>query len=146
TKEYLPMARGFDEFFGTVANTTYYNPRQFVDSRKSPDVTPLTDPNFYTTDAYKERAIDWSSKQKGPSFLYLPFNDLHAPIDPAATKNCVDRFPNMKDEKRTIFAAGMSAQDDAVGAVMQKVRDMGQEENTLFVFFSDNGGPTAQTT
>ena len=39
-KEYLPMARGFDEFYGTVANNTYYNPPQFIDSRKSPDVDP----------------------------------------------------------------------------------------------------------
>src|SRR6476646_2988553 len=30
TKEYLPMARGFDEFYGTVANTTYYNRPQFI--------------------------------------------------------------------------------------------------------------------
>jgi arylsulfatase A-like enzyme len=40
----------------------------------------------------------------------------------------------------------MTALDDAVGAVLQKVRDMGQEENTLVIFFSDNGGPTWQTT
>ena len=36
--------------------------------------------------------------------------------------------------------------DDAVGRVLAKVREMGQEENTLIVFFSDNGGPTAPTT
>ena len=33
-----PMKRGFDEFFGTLANTPYYHPAQFVDSRVSPDV------------------------------------------------------------------------------------------------------------
>jgi arylsulfatase A-like enzyme len=40
----------------------------------------------------------------------------------------------------------MSAMDDAVGAVLDQVKTMGQEENTLIVFFSDNGGPTAATT
>jgi arylsulfatase A-like enzyme len=40
----------------------------------------------------------------------------------------------------------MSALDDAVGQVLTKVRELEQEENTLVVFFSDNGGPTRQTT
>src|SRR5688572_9398708 len=31
--EYRPTARGFDEFFGTLANTPFYHPTQFVDSR-----------------------------------------------------------------------------------------------------------------
>jgi arylsulfatase A-like enzyme len=58
----------------------------------------------------------------------------------------MDRFPNIKDKKRKDFAGAMAALDDAVGAVLQKVRDMGQEENTLIIFYSDNGGPTWQTT
>lgn len=36
--------------------------------------------------------------------------------------------------------------DDAIGTVLEKVRTLRQEENTLIFFFSDNGGPTAQTT
>lgn len=40
----------------------------------------------------------------------------------------------------------MSALDDAVGRVMAKVRELKQEENTLVFFYSDNGGPTPQTT
>jgi arylsulfatase A-like enzyme len=39
----------------------------------------------------------------------------------------------------------MSAMDDAVGAVMAKIRALGQEENTLVFFIADNGGPTAST-
>src|SRR5262249_60811580 len=34
----------------------------------------------------------------------------------------------------------------AVGKVLAKVKEMGQEENTLIFFFSDNGGPTMPTT
>jgi arylsulfatase A-like enzyme len=40
----------------------------------------------------------------------------------------------------------LSALDDAVGRVMTKVRELGEEENTLVFFYSDNGGPTPQTT
>lgn len=143
--KYLPMSRGFDEFYGTVANTPFLNPPNFVDSRKSPDVVPIKDDNFYTTDAYGDRAADWIGKQKDkPFFLYLPFNAQHAPLQ--APKKYLDRFPNIKDEKRQLFAAMMSAMDDAVGKVLAKVKEIGADENTLIFFFSDNGGPTMQTT
>ncbi len=143
--KFIATARGFDEFYGTVANTPFFNPPHFIDTRVSPDVKPVKDENFYTTDAYGERAVDWIGKQKGrPFFLYLPFNAQHAPLQ--ATKKYLDRFPGIQDEKRRTFAAMMSAMDDAVGKVLAKVRELGQEENTLIFFFSDNGGPTTQTT
>jgi arylsulfatase A-like enzyme len=144
-EQFIATARGFDEFYGTVANTPFFNPPNFIDTRKSPEVNPIKDDNFYTTDAYAQRAIDWIGKQnEQPFFLYLPFNAQHAPLQ--ATKKYLARFPNIEDEKRRTFAAMMSAMDDAVGRVLDKVRQMGQEENTLVVFFSDNGGPTRQTT
>ena len=106
--EYRPMRRGYDEFFGTLANTPYYHPTHFVDSRVSPDVQPVTDNDFYTTDAYAERAVDWLEKHKdGPWFLYLPFNAQHAPLQ--APQKYLDRFPNIPDGKRRTFAAMMSA-------------------------------------
>jgi arylsulfatase A-like enzyme len=143
--DYLPMKRGFDEFFGTAANTPFFNPPNFIDSRKSSVIQPVKDDTFYTTDAYAERAVDWIEKQKGgPFFLYVPFNAQHAPLQ--ATKKYLDRFPNIADENRRTFAAMMSAMDDAVGRVLTKIRTIGAEENTLVFFLSDNGGPTAQTT
>src|SRR5262245_54473750 len=143
--DFLPMKRGFDEFYGTVANTPFFNPPNFIDSRVSDRITPVKDDNFYTTDAYAARAVDWIGKNKDRSFfLYLPFNAQHAPLQ--ATKKYLDRFPKIADERRRTFAAMMSAMDDAVGLVLAKVREIGAEENTLVFFLSDNGGPTAQTT
>ena len=143
--EYFPMQRGFDEFFGTVANTSFLNPPNFIDSRKSGQVNPIKDDSFYTTDAYRERAVDWIEKHKDqPCLLYLPFNAQHAPLQ--ATEKYLARHAGIADEKRRIFAAMMSAMDDAIGAVLQKIRDLGQEENTLIFFLADNGGPTQQTT
>jgi arylsulfatase A-like enzyme len=141
---FTAVERGFDEFYGTVANTPFLNPPNFIDSRIANKVSPVKDELFYTTDAYAARAVDWLSKQKDkPFFLYLPFNAQHAPLQ--APEKYLRRFPELKD-KRKIFAAMMSAMDDAVGSVLEQVRKMGQEENTLIFFFSDNGGPTVQTT
>ncbi|MCI0700245.1 MAG: sulfatase-like hydrolase/transferase [Planctomycetia bacterium] len=143
--QFIATARGFDEFYGTVANTPFFNPPNFIDTRKSPDITPVKDDNFYTTDAYGERAADWIGKQKDkPFFLYLPFNAQHAPLQ--ATKKYLDRVKDIPEGNRKTFAAMMIAMDDAVGKVLAKVKEMGQEENTIIVFLSDNGGPTMQTT
>lgn len=145
TAPYRPTRRGFDEFYGTLNNTPFYHPTNFVDSRISDDVRAVTDPAFYTTDAFADRSVDWLEKNKGkPWFLYLPFNAQHAPLQ--APKKYLDRFPNITDEKRKLFAAMMSSMDDAIGRVMAKIRALGQEENTLVFFIGDNGGPTASTT
>ena len=143
--ENRPTKRGFDEFYGTLNNTPFFHPTNFVDSRLSNDVREVKDDAFYTTDAYAERAVDWLEKNKAkPCFLYLPFNAVHAPLE--ATKKHLDRFPGITDEKRKTFAAMMSAMDDAVGRVLGKIRELGQEENTLIFFISDNGGPTQSIT
>jgi len=143
--EFRPWQRGFDEFYGTLANTPFYHPTNFVDSRVSKEVQPVTDNDFYTTDEYAKRAVKFIDEHKNqPWFLYLPFNAQHAPLQ--APQKYLDRFPNIQDEKRRIFAAMMSAMDDAVGEVMTKVRTLGQEENTIVFFLADNGGPTPQTT
>jgi arylsulfatase A-like enzyme len=143
--ENRPTKRGFDEFYGTLANTPFFHPTNFVDSRVSNEVQQVADDSFYTTDAYAERSLDWIEKNRTkPKFLYLPFNAQHAPLE--APKKYLDRFPNITDEKRKLFAAMMSGMDDAIGRVIGKIREIGQEDNTLYFFIGDNGGPTQSTT
>ena len=78
-----------------MANSPFFKPSQFIDSRKSDEVDPVTDENFYTTDAYEERAVDWIGKQAGkPYFLYLAFNAQHSPLQ--APQKYLDRFPNLR--------------------------------------------------
>ncbi len=143
--EYRPTERGFDEFYGTVANTPFFNPPNFVDSRVGLEVQPVKDEDFYLTDALGARAVEWLREHEDePWFLYLPFNAQHAPLQ--AKQKYIDRFAHVQDEKRRLFSAMMSAMDDAIGGVLQQVRDSGQDENTIVFFLSDNGGPTQSTT
>jgi arylsulfatase A-like enzyme len=53
----------------------------------------------------------------------------------------VARFVGIADEQGRIYAAEMSAMDDAVGRVLGTVRELGLEDDTLIFFLSDNGGP-----
>ena len=140
---YRPTKRGFDEFYGTLANSPFYHPR-LVDSRKSDEPVKVADDDFYTTLAYAARAKEFIDEHKSqPFFLYLPFNAQHAPLQ--APQSYLDRFPQL-DGDRKIFAAMMSALDDAVGEVLGSLDKNGLTENTLVVFLTDNGGPTHVTT
>ncbi len=142
---FRPWQRGFDEFYGTLNNTPFYHPTKFIDSRVSQEIQKVPDDDLYTTHKSAERALQFIDQHKDrPWFLYLPFNAQHAPLQ--APEKYLARFSNIKDDKRRTFAAMMSAMDDAVGNVLDKVRQIGQEQNTLIFFLSDNGGPTAQTT
>lgn len=142
---FRPLQRGFDSFYGTLANTPFFHPTQFIDSRVSSEVQAIEDDDFYTTDKYAERAVEFIEESKSkPFFLYLPFNAQHAPLQ--APQKYLSRFANIEDQKRKTFAAMMSALDDAVGKVLDKIRAEGLEENTIIFFASDNGGPTPSTT
>jgi arylsulfatase A-like enzyme len=56
------------------------------------------------------------------------------------------KFEDIREEHRRLFAAMTAAMDEAVGTVLTKLRDLGLEDNTLILFLSDNGGPTAELT
>jgi len=135
-----PMARGYDEFYGTLANTPFFKPTNFVDSRKSPDPMPVEDPDYYTTDAYAQRAVEFITAHKAEPFcLYLPFNACHVPSQ--APPKYLDRFPQIEKQERKLYAGMLSAMDDAVGRVLAALREAKIEENTLIFFTADNGGP-----
>ena len=106
--------------------------------------TPTTDIDGYTTDAFAREAVKFIDGHKSDSwFCYLAFNAVHGPME--ATEKYQSRFADIQDSKRRAYAGMQSAMDDAVGSVLAKIREQGEEQNTLIFFFSDNGGPTAQT-
>ena len=142
---YHPLKRGFDEYYGFLGGARSY----FEDGGKSSPVQRGTkvEEKFggYTTEAFGREAVNFIEAQKaGPWFVYLPFNAVHGPLE--ATEKYLARFPSITDQKRRTYAAMQSAMDDAIGAVLAKIRETGQEENTLIFFFSDNGGPTPGNT
>ena len=47
---------------------------------------------------------------------------------------------DFEDLRMSIFAAMVDRMDQAIGRVLAKVRELGEEENTLVMFMSDNGG------
>jgi arylsulfatase B len=58
----------------------------------------------------------------------------------------LERFSQIEDIHRRIFAAMLAHLDESVGRILQKLRELNLEEQTLVVFLSDNGGPTRELT
>jgi arylsulfatase A-like enzyme len=141
-----PLKRGFDEFFGFLGGAHSYLDASA--DRANPilrGTTPTTDIDGYTTDAFGREATKFIEAHKSsPWFCYLAFNAVHAPLQ--STDKYLARFSGIKDEKRRHYAAMQSAMDAAIGNVLNKLRELNLEENTLIFFFTDNGGPTRQTT
>lgn len=138
---YLPTRRGFEDYYGVLGNPgSYFRPRGFIDARVSPDPQPVRGEGFYTTDAFATRAAEWIEEHRErPWFLYLPFNAVHTPHE--APERYLRRFERIGDPRRRAFAALLSALDDAVGKVLEKIRALDLERNTLVFFISDNGAP-----
>ncbi len=138
-ERFHPMKRGFDEFFGFLGGAHPY----FNAPRSNDPILRGTKPiekYDYLTDSFGSEAVAFIERhQKEPFFLYLPFNAVHGPMNGA--ERYMNRFEQIADEKRRTYATMLTAMDDAIGAVLAKIREAGIEDDTLIFFFSDNGGP-----
>lgn len=96
--------------------------------------------NAYHLDACSDAAVTFINKFKEqPFFFYLAYRAPHVPLD--APQHYLDRFPGEMPERRRQALAMLSAVDDGVGKIMQTLRDLKIEENTLIFIIGDNGAP-----
>ena len=79
--------------------------------------------------------------QDRPWCVYLAFHAPHGPHtkEPEYTS----RYSDAPEDRRGLLAA-MALHDDAVGIVLEKLRELKAEENTLIFYISDNGGTRYQ--
>jgi len=148
-----PLNRGFDEFFGHLGGGHTYFPEKLTikDSYSANDeqssyktwILKNHEPvktEKYLTDEFSDEAVKFVERNKNePFFLFLSYNAPHGPLE--ATQKYLDRFPNIQDKKRKTYAAMVSAVDDGVGQLLDKLEALNLDENTLVFFLSDNGGP-----
>lgn len=148
-----PNRRGFDEFYGFLNGGHRYLPEELTlhdlsevtseyagyRTRLLRNETPVEEKE-YLTDAFSREAVSFVERhQTTPFFLYLAYNAPHTPLE--ASEKYLSRFEQIHDKKRRTYAAMVSALDDGVGRLLDKIRDLHIEQNTLIFFLSDNGGP-----
>jgi len=143
---YHPVGRGFDEYFGHTAGHwgEYFDP-PLEDSRGR-----LVRTQGYIADVCTDRAlafIDWNKDR--PFFCYVPFTTPHSPWavpdeywqrfrDKPITQRATLPDQEVVDQTRCALAM-LENQDWNVGRVLARLRERGLEENTLVLYFSDNG-------
>jgi arylsulfatase A-like enzyme len=141
---FRPPQRGFDEFFGFLGGAHSYVDSHADKRNAIMRGNKTVDEPAYLTDALGREAVAFIDRHKQqPFFLYLAFNAVHAPLQ--SPDKYLSRFAKIEDEKRRTFAAMLSALDDNVGLVLDKL-EQDKLDDTLIFFISDNGGPTRQTT
>jgi arylsulfatase A-like enzyme len=138
--EYLPTRRGFDRQYGHYNGAIDYfeHTRDGGFDWHSDDKANRDE--GYSTDLIGQEAAKFvtSNAGKKPFFCYVPFNAVHAPHQ--APKKYTDLYPDLHGNRK-IYAAMLTAMDDAVGRIVKAVDDAGIRDRTLFVLTSDNGGP-----
>jgi len=79
--------------------------------------------------------VDKAKQDGKPFFLWLNPTRMHV------VTHLSDKYEAMRTSENgwSIQEAGMAQLDDIVGAVMQKVKDMGADGNTIIAFTTDNG-------
>lgn len=102
-------------------------------------------PEGHATEIFSSWAIEYITKQAEdktiPFFLYLAYNAPHFPIQPPQLwlEKVQKREPQLNLD-RASNVAFVEHMDDEIGRVIDKIKELGIENNTLITFSSDNGG------
>jgi arylsulfatase B len=134
----LPNARGFDYFFGMHSGSHDYFPKAEKNKlfrNKSP-IKKIEYP--YLTDWFTHEAIGQMTLAKKPFFCFLSLNTPHTPMQ--AKEEDLARFSHLKGKRRQTYAAMQWCMDLNIGKILAHLKTTKQIENTLIVFYSDNGG------
>jgi arylsulfatase len=91
-----PLQRGFDKYYGILDGAcNYFQPKYPRGITLNNDTISIKDPNYYTTDAFTDNAINFIRESKvkdanKPFFLYLAYNAPHWPLQ--APKEDIDKY------------------------------------------------------
>ncbi|EWH09215.1 n-acetylgalactosamine-6-sulfatase [Catenovulum agarivorans DS-2] len=146
--KFHPTKRGFDEFYGFRGGARSFWP--YTATNKPPSKLDYMERGFgfyeehegYLTDVLADEAIDFierKHKEQKPFFAFVSYNAVHTPME--ATEEDLAQFPELTGNRK-IVAAMTLAMDRATGKILDKLEELGIDDNTIVVFTNDNGGPT----
>ena len=149
---YEPQDQGFDSDFPHVPNAAgpgngYLAPWKFI---KDPTITDEVGVNI--EDRMSKEAAKYIAAHKAkPFYLNYWAYSVHSPWN--ARADYIEYFKAKADPKNpqhnALYAAMVKSLDDGVGRIVQAIDDAGIADNTIIVFYSDNGGfayPPKKTT
>lgn len=139
-----PQNAGFDEYALFHALHTedkgsrYANPTM-LEGKAGEDGTLTTYAGRYGEDVWVEKIVDFFDRHRGtPAFCYYPMALPHRPFEP--TPNSKNWDPENVPEEDVEFITDMvEYMDTVVGRLLNQLQKNGLRENTLVLFYADNG-------
>ncbi len=135
-KNPTPADHGFDYWFGLVngPGKSHKDPTNFI--RNGERVGMM---KGYSCQIVVDEALTWLDEKRDadePFFLNLWFNEPHAPI--AAPDEIVSQYGDLNDQA-AIYSGTIDNTDRAIGRLVARLKKLGELDNTIIVYSSDNG-------
>ncbi|MBL8745735.1 MAG: arylsulfatase [Phycisphaerae bacterium] len=139
-KKYWPRQRGFDYQYGAmIGELDYFTHDEHGVLDWFRDNEPVKEEGYTTTLLGKDAArLIEHHDPSTPLYLYLTFNAPHTPYQ--APQEYIDRYQNIEDPTRRIYAGMVACLDEEIGRVVTALEKKKMRDNTLILFHSDNGG------
>ena len=126
--DWYPLRHGFDEFFGALHSNDMPEFRLYRDDAVIEDPVDQTT----LTERYTAESLRFiEENQDSPFFLYIPHSFPHVPL-----------FVSNEFEGKSqagLYGDVVETIDWSVGVIIEKLKELELDDNTLVVFTSDNG-------
>lgn len=133
-----PLNNGFDYYFGyNMWESPFYNATNVWENFEHAGVI-----KGYNTDVFTDKALRFMEKSiaaSRPFYVQLHYHAVHHPLTPKAPEQYYSRFDSgvcILDN----FYAHIYGVDENVRKILEFLKELGVDQNTLIVFTSDNGG------
>ncbi|MEM9704726.1 MAG: arylsulfatase [Pseudomonadota bacterium] len=144
-EQHTPNARGFDHFYGHFNTDVDYFSHSFASGYDfQENGVSVRHDGEYATDVHGDQAVRYIKELRDPSapfFLYVPFLAPHSPVQ--AKDEDIAKYGGRLDlpgSPKKTYAAMVDSMDQAIGRILDALTEENLAENTIVLFFSDNGG------
>jgi len=104
--------------------------------------TDLSKPHKYLSDHLADKAVQFIEENRDrPFLLFYPDYLVHVPLQ--AKQEMIDKYKQKKPvggHRNPAYAAMLEHLDNSCGRIIDKLAELGLADNTMLIFFSDNGG------
>jgi leishmanolysin-like peptidase len=163
-KEFLPVNRGFDTFFGIVGESTDHMSQEIVHDHRLPCAAKTGERKFvdlmdgssaarseleadeFGDTRFRKRAVQiiHSHDRSRPFFLYLALQLPHFPVQ--VPDEYIRLYGNgSSSNENNVYRGMISHVDDTVGHVVDALKETDMYDDTIIIFSSDNGAPIAKS-
>ena len=132
-KKFLPLQNGFDEYVGLPYSNDMIPPKfQDIALMNGNDTIQMNPDQSQLTELYTDKAISFIKRNKKEKFfVYIPYAMPHVPLYPGKAFS--------GKSKRGKYGDVVEEIDYHVGRILQELKKMKLDKNTIVWFISDNG-------